>query len=165
MVVELNVTSIIFPAFIFLYMLLTFQLKRKQWGILPENEELSLEQYHNQPTRCAAYSTVPTHHTENDKIMTCHNQRPDTVYVNQPQASRYNQSPESRVNQSQDSRVDQSQDSRVNQPQDSFNQQQHSRVKISNATASYADRKDTMTAQDENKELKVSSGQHESKLI
>ena len=145
--------------------MLIFQLKRKQWGILPENEELSLEQYHNQPTRCAAYSTVPTHHTENDKIMTCHNQRPDTVYVNQPQASRYNQSPESRVNQSQDSRVDQSQDSRVNQPQDSSNQPQHSRVKISNTTASYAINKDTVTALNEDPKLKSSADQHESKLI
>ena len=158
-----------------------FQLKRKQWDILPENEELSLEQYHNQPTRCAAYSTVPAHHTEHNNVMTCNNQRPDTVYVNQPQASRVNQSPDSKVNHSQDSRVDQSKDSRVdqsqdsrvdkspdsrvNQPQDSSNQPQHSRVKISNTTASYAINKDTVTALNEDPKLKSLADQHESKLI
>ena len=110
---------------------------------------------------------------EHNNVMTYNNQRPDTVYVNQPQASRVNQSPDSRVNQSQDSRVDQSQDSRVDQsqdsrvtqPQDSSNQPQHSRVKISNTTASYTNSKDTVTALDEDRELKLSSDQHESKLI
>ena len=102
---------------------------------------------------------------EHNNVMTCNNQRPDTMYVNQPQASRVNQSPDSIVNQSQDSRVDQSQDSRVNQPQDSSNQPQHNRVKISNTTASYAINKDTVTALNEDPELKVSADQHESKLI